>query len=161
MTVAADTRAAVRAHPFLYTALQAGVLNYTAAAEFLDVGEPDAVAAALRRYGDELDEYERESRRITVSMQSGVGPTDADAGIVAIGDEAFAPDGGSLTAIVATGDVNVSALETVLGRFRTADIRPVAAGGTDGHVALVVERRSGPDAVRTVEAALKGEQTTH
>lgn len=160
MTVAADARAAVRAHPFLYTALQAGVLNYAATAEFLDIGEADAVATALRRYGDELGEYERENRRTSVSMRSGVERTDADGGVVAIGDEAFVPGEGSLTAIVATGDVDVSALETVLGRLRTVDIRPIAAGGTDGHVAIVVERRSGPDAVRTVEAALKGQQTT-
>ena len=51
MTVAAETREAVRDHPFLETALRAGVVNYTAAARFLDVGEEEAVAAALRQIG--------------------------------------------------------------------------------------------------------------
>ena len=49
MTVAERTRAAVRAEPFVYEALRAGVLNYTAAARYLDVGDESAVSAALRR----------------------------------------------------------------------------------------------------------------
>jgi len=66
MTVAADARAAVREHPFLETALRAGVVNYTAAARFLDVGAEEAVAAALRRYAAELDDYAPTDRRATV-----------------------------------------------------------------------------------------------
>ncbi|PSP45784.1 hypothetical protein BRC63_00815 [Halobacteriales archaeon QH_10_70_21] len=68
MTVAADAREAVRDHPFLETALRAGVLNYTAAARFLDVGDEEAVAAALRRYADELDDHDPPDRRASVSM---------------------------------------------------------------------------------------------
>ena len=155
MTVAADTRAAVRAHPFLHTALRAGVLNYTAAADFLDVGDTDAVVAALRRYAGELDEYDPTERRVSVSMRSNVGVVGGDEdGILRVGADAFAADGGDLTAVVATGEVDARSLEAVLGRLRTADISVVAAAGTEGHLAVVVGRRAGPDAIRAVEDAL-------
>ena len=155
MTVAADTRAAVRARPFVHTALRAGILNYTAAAEFLEVGDTDAVAAALRRYAGELDDYDPTERRVSVSMRSGVARTEGEEGILSVGGDAFAPDGGDLTAIIGTGDVTAADLETVLGRLRTADVDVVAAAGTEGHLAVVVGRRAGPDAVRLVEEALE------
>ncbi|MDR9382163.1 MAG: hypothetical protein RI560_10920 [Natronomonas sp.] len=167
MTVAAKTRAAVREHPFLHTALRANILNYTAAARFLGVGEIEAVAAALRRYAEELDALERTTRRVSVSMKSGVESVDEDSGeeanggLLSIGDRTFADDGGDLTAIVAVGKVELPDLEVVLGRLRTAEINAIAAAGTDGHVAVVVERRAGPDAVRLVEDALSNPQATH
>lgn len=161
MTVAADARAAVRAHPFVHTALRAGVLNYTAAADFLDVGDTDAVAAALRRYAGELDAYEPTERRASVSMRSNVAVTDGEGGILRVGADTFAADGGDLTAVVATGEVDTRALEAVLARLRTADTEAVAAAGTDGHLAVVVGRRAGPDAVRAVESALGDGQATH
>ncbi|MFT4958602.1 MAG: hypothetical protein ACI9EZ_001934, partial [Halobacteriales archaeon] len=56
MSLAERTREAARARPFLVEGLRAKVVNYTAAARFLDVdGEVDAVATALRRYGEGLD----------------------------------------------------------------------------------------------------------
>ncbi|TKR28162.1 DUF7523 family protein [Natronomonas salsuginis] len=160
MTVAAETRAAVREHPFLHTALRANIVNYTAAARFLGVGDIEAVAAALRRYAEELDALERTTRRVSVSMKSGVESVDEDSGeeanggLLSIGDRTFVDDGGDLTAIVAVGKVELPDLEVVLGRLRTAEINAIAAAGTDGHVAVVVERRAGPDAVRLVEDAL-------
>ncbi|CCQ37202.1 uncharacterized protein Nmlp_3059 [Natronomonas moolapensis 8.8.11] len=162
MTVAEDTRAAVRAHPFLHTALRAGVLNYTAAAEFLDVGDTDAVVAALRRYAEGLDGHDPTGRRVSVSMRSNVGVAgDDEGGLLQVGTDTFAAAGGDLTAVVATGEVGARSLEAVLGRLRTAEIEAVAAAGTDGHLAVVVSRRAGPDAVRAVEDALGDGQATH
>ena len=161
MTVAADARAAVRAHPFIHTALRAGVLNYTAAAGFLDVGDTDAVAAALRRYSGQLEEYDSPGRRASVSMRSNVGVTDDGGGLLRVGDDAFAVDDGDLTAVMATGEVDTRSLGAVLERLRTAEIEAVAAAGTEGHLTVVVGRRAGPDAVRAVEDALGGGQTTH
>jgi hypothetical protein len=155
MTVASETRAAAREHPFLHAALRAGIVNYTAAARFLDLGETESVAAALRRYAEELDAHERGDRRASVSMQSGIGRAADDEGIVSVGDETFAEDSGDLTAIVATGDVDAAALESVLGRLRTADITIVATAATAGTLAVVVDRRVGPDAVRAVEGSLQ------
>lgn len=155
MTVAADARAAVREHPFLETALRAGIVNYTAAARFLDVGEAEAVAAALRRYAAELDDYAPEERRVSVSMRSGVGEAAAGApALLSVGDTAFVADGGSFTAVLAEGEVDAAALADVLGRLRTADVEVEAAGGSEGTLAVVVARRDGADAVRAVEAAL-------
>ncbi|PSQ32711.1 hypothetical protein BRD05_09850 [Halobacteriales archaeon QS_9_70_65] len=156
MTVAAETREAVRDHPFLETALRAGIVNYTAAARFLDVGEEEAVAAALRRYAADHD-HAPPDHRASVSMRSGVGPADADAdagGLLSVGGTAFAADGGDRTAVLAEGDVGAAALADVLGRLRTAGVGVEAAAAADGTLAVVVGRRDGADAVRAVEAAL-------
>ena len=157
MTVAADTRAAVREHPFLHTALRAGVVNYTAAARFLDCGDEEAVVAALRRYADELDAYEPRTRRVSVAMHSGVAAVEepaTDDALVVVGETAFVPDGGASTAIVATGEVDAESLGSVLGRLRTADVGVEAAAGADGTLTVVVPRRDSPDAIRAVEDAL-------
>jgi hypothetical protein len=159
MTVAADTREAVRERPFLETALRAGVVNYTAAARFLDVGEQEAVAAALRRYAEELDDYEESERRASVSMRSGVGVADeegesASEALLRIGGTAFTPNGGDYTAVIAEGDIDTTALADVLGRLRTAEVEVEAAGAAPGTLAVVVGRRAGANAVRAVEDAL-------
>lgn len=162
MTVAERTREAVRAHPFLHRALRAGVVNYTAAARFLDVGEEEAVAVALRRYADDLP-HDRsddapDDRRVRVDMKSGIGPADdpADA-VLAVGDTALAPgggDGGALTGIFATGDVGPDTLGDVLARLRVEGVSVEAAGASEGHLVVAVEWRDGPNALRLVEDAL-------
>ena len=155
MTVAADAREAVRDHPFLETALRAGVLNYTAAVRLLDVGDEEAVAAALRRYADELDDHDPPDRRASVSMRSGVGPADDyDEALLSVGEASFAASGGESTAVVAEGEVDASALVDALGRLRTAGVAVEAAAAVDGTLAVVVGRRDGADAVRALESAL-------
>ena len=155
MTVAADTREAVREHPFLQTALRAGVVNYTAAARFLDVGEQEAVAAALRRYVEDLDDYAPSDRRASVSMKSGVGRADeSDDALLVVGDAGFSADGGDYTAVVAEGEVDAAALGDVIARLGTAEVEVEAAGGTEGTLVVVVGRRAGANAVRAVEDAL-------
>jgi hypothetical protein len=85
MSVAADTREAVRDRPFLRAALRAGVVNYAAAADFLDVdADREAVAAALRRYAADLPDYGTDDRDVTVRMRRGVrlvGDGSDDAGV--------------------------------------------------------------------------------
>ncbi|OYR76268.1 hypothetical protein DJ71_18170, partial [Halorubrum sp. E3] len=81
MSLAAETREAVRAHPFVRDALRAGLVNHSAAATWLaeraDLdGDPDAIAAALRRFREDLPAYETESRTASVTMRSGVGVVD-------------------------------------------------------------------------------------
>ncbi|WP_299237269.1 DUF7523 family protein [Natronomonas sp.] len=156
MTIAADARAAVRACPFVYDGLRAGVLNYTAAARFLDVGDAEAVGAALRRYAEELDDFSGDDAkgRASVSMRSGVAKSEDGTGLLSVGGVSFAVGGGEHTAIVATGSFGAEALEAALGRLRTAGVGVVAAAGTEGSVTVVVGRREGPDAVRAVEDAL-------
>jgi hypothetical protein len=154
MTVAAETRSAVRERPFLYDALRAGIVNYTAAARLLDLGETDAVAAALRRYSEELETPSPSERRASVSMRSGVGAIEDGEGLLSVGDATFGIGGGDHTAIVATGGFEATALGEILGRLRTADVGVVAAAGADGTAAAVVERRAGADAVRIVEDVL-------
>ncbi|MHB9286580.1 hypothetical protein ACKVMT_06020 [Halobacteriales archaeon Cl-PHB] len=156
MTVAERTRDAVRARPFLYDALRAGVCNYTAAARYLDVGDVDAVSAALRRFAEELPEYESPTADARVRMESGFGEGDPEAALLVVGDTALVPDSGPLTAIVATGSVGPAVLRDALGRLAGAEVAVVAAGVGESSLAVVVERRDGPNALRIVEATVDG-----
>lgn len=161
MSLAEETREAVRKHPFLQEALRAGVVNYTAAARFIgpdvvttDEDGHEAIATALRRFEESLPEFESTAREARVTMKSGLGHVD-EGGLLVVGTARFGSGGGSLTAIVATGDVRASSLGGTLQRLSTAEVKPVAAGGSDGSLIVVVERRDGPDALRAVEDALK------
>jgi len=161
MSLAARTRAAVRDRPFLLAALRAGVVNYAAAAAFLDLdGDDEAVAAALRRYADDLTAFEVESRDAVVRMRSGVGlieegaDTDADDPVVAVGGVGVAPGSGDLTAVIATGDVDPTALAAVIERLDAAHVVVDAAGVAGETLAVVVPRSDGPAAIELVEDAL-------
>lgn len=159
MTVAADTRRAVRERPFLREALRAGVCNFTAAARFLDVGEEEAVAAALRRYAEDLPEYAPPAPegRVRVNMQSGLGPTEEpEEALLRVSDTLLAPGGGDLTAVTATGDgVDPLTLAHVVSRLDAEGVAVGAAGATDGVLVVAVNRRDGPDALRYVESAVE------
>ncbi|PSQ50331.1 hypothetical protein BRD15_01865 [Halobacteriales archaeon SW_6_65_15] len=165
MSLAEATREAARRRPFLLGALRAGVVNYTAAARFLSEeidGDPESVATALRRFAESLPDWEADDRSARVSMRSGLGEIDGvDEGsadeadpLLVIGDTALAPDAGSLTGVVATGEVDAAALAHALGLLDAAGVGVRAAGVTDEALVVAVERRDGPDAVRIVEDAL-------
>lgn len=156
MSLAERTREAVRADPFLYDALRAGVVNYTAAARYLDVGEEDAVAAALRRYATDLPPAEDRAGSARVTMESGLGAGDPAEALLSVGTLALAPGAGSMTGILATGDVGPAGLRRVLGRCETADIDPLATGVGGETLVVIVERRDGPDALRLVESVFDG-----
>jgi len=152
MTVAARTREAVRARPFLHDALAAGVVNYTAAARSLDVGEVEAVATALRRYAEELT-VERAGADATVRMESGLGRTDQAEGLLRVGETVFAPGEGSLTAVLASGPIPVDAFREALGRCEIAGVGVKAAGYTGETLLVVVGRQDGPETLQLVESA--------
>ena len=174
MSLAADTREAVRQRPTLYDALRAGIVNYTAAADSLAIdGDTDAIATALRRFGESLsaeeadtdgDSGEAADRSLTVRMESGIDRVDTDAQLAVDGvgfgsNAATAPaadvaeESPSLTAIQATGDVDSDLLATVLDRLRIADIEVAAAGVADDALVVLVPRRAGATALRLVEGA--------
>lgn len=158
MSTAAATREAVRERPFLLLALRAGVLNYTAAAEFLDTGESDPVAAALRRFAEDLPAFETRDADARVRMESGVGVVDAGQGaddsLLTIGGVAVVPDAGSMTAVLATGEVGTTALGAVCDRLDAEGLDAEAAAVADGTLLVVVGRRDGVSALRAVEDAL-------
>ncbi|SEH40822.1 hypothetical protein SAMN05192561_101697 [Halopenitus malekzadehii] len=180
MSLAADTRAAVRAHPFLHDSLRAGVLNHAAAAEWLldhdpDLeGDPDAVATAIRRFGGNLEDVDHADVGASVSMRSGVDVVDRAAivdgngrrnedgengqdgdthPLAIVGDVAVVP-GGNRTALRVTGSVAPGVLGHATDRLRIAgiEVRVCAAGGEA--VLLVVDRSAGVDALRVLEDAL-------
>jgi hypothetical protein len=150
MSIAEDTREALRARPFLHEALRAGVLNYTAAARVLDVGDEKAVAAALRRYESELSMELPGSARVT--MKTGLGERDDESqALLSVGDSAFASGGGDLTAVTARGEITERGFSQVLSRCYAADIEVAAAGFTADSAIVLVEKRHGPDVLRLVE----------
>ena len=159
MSLAADARDAVRDRPFLLDALRAGVVNYAAAAAFLDLGDDEAVAAALRRFADDLPEFEPESRDVTVTMRSGVGLVGEDIDesddepVLSVAGVELA-SGGPLTAIIAEGEVDTAALATVLGRLDAESVVVDAAGVAGDTLAVVVPRRQGAAALQVVESAV-------
>lgn len=158
-SLAERARAAVDSRPFLRDALRAGVVNYAAAARTLDVdGEEDALATALRRYADDLPDYDEDARRVSVSMQSGIGvvdaPEDGDDPLLTINGMRYG-DGGSLTALVGTGDVDGRALASVLKRLTADGVTPEAAGVAGDSLVVIVGRREGATAIRAIEDALE------
>lgn len=156
MTLAAETREAVDDHPFLRRALRAGVLNYSAAARFLELSEDEsAVVAALRRYEEELPPLELTESEVRLSMHSGVGPTAEDP-LLSVGDTSLGPDGGTDTAIVGRGEVGPGAMRTVLDALSIADIEALAAATGEGQFVVVVPGTEGASALRTIERALSG-----
>jgi hypothetical protein len=120
----------------------------------LDVdGDTDAIATALRRFAEELPTDQRQNTSASVTMHSGLGRSDDDAPLLSVGETSFGEGAGSLTGIVATGDLTAAVLGDVLGRLRAAEISVEAAGATDETLVVVVDRRSGPEAVQIIEDA--------
>lgn len=149
-SLAADTRKAVDETPFLRQALQTGVVNFAAAARYLDVdGDEEAIATALRRYAEELPDVRSGGREVRVQMQSGVDPD-----IVTVGEtSAGEVESADLTAIIASGAVDSRFLGDVLVRLANLEV-PVHGAGVTGETAVVlVPRRHGATALRLVEQA--------
>ncbi len=151
-SLAARTREAVRSEPFLLEALSAGVVNYTAAARHLEVeGDEEAVATALRRFAGDI-ERTTERRDVRVTMESGVGAAGTDEShLLSVG--ATGVDSGEGTALLATGDVDARALAAALRRLTDDGVGVEAAGIGGDTLVVVVDRRDGADALRTLEAA--------
>jgi hypothetical protein len=163
MTLAAEARAAVRERPFLLEALRAGVVNYTAAARHLDVGEEEPVATALRRFAEDLPGRESEERDVRVTMERGVGVVEApgadgagEDALLSVGGAAVASGSGDCTGVLATGDVDPAALAWTLDRLLAAGVGVEAAGVAGDALLVAVPRREGADALRVSEAALEG-----
>jgi hypothetical protein len=155
MSLAADTREAVRERPVLYDALRAGIVNYTAAADRLALdGDREAIATALRRFAESLEDADASDRSLTVRMDRGIDPESTESLPVLDGDavsDAVDAASASLTAIRATGDADAALLATVLDRLRIAEIDVLAAGVAADSLAVAVPQRSGATALQLVE----------
>lgn len=152
MSLAEATRAAVRAHPFLLDALRAGVVNYTAAARFLDLGDPEAVAAALRRFAAGLDGYEGpDDATLQIRMERGFGEGSGAEALLTVGDQSLVPDAGELTAIFVRGELDAKRFATILARLDAADVTVSAAGLGEDLGIVVVPGTLGPAAVRAID----------
>ena len=161
MSLAAETREAVRRQPFVRASLRAGILNYTAAARFLDVSEEtEAVATALRRYAEELPDWETEPRRVRVTMQRGVSlvedalPEDPLLVVNGVGLDADG-SGGDLTVLLAIGDVDGRGMAVALHRLAVADVDVVTAGLAGDAIVVAVDSSDSATALRVFEDAFE------
>lgn len=167
MSLAAETREAVRNRPVLFEALRTGVVNYTAAADSLAVeGDREAIATALRRFATDLDDPTAVAERsITVRLHSAIKAVDSAAllsvdgagiavsGVASDGSHEITVD--EHTAVRVTGDVDSRLLSSVLARLQVAEIPVAAAGSTEEAMVVVVPRREGPTAVQLIEAVVE------
>lgn len=151
MNTAAMAREAMRAHPFLHQALRAGVLNYTAAARYLDLEDVEAGAAALRRLHADLSAPDRAPGDFRVRIDSTLGPVPAAEALLTVGDTAVGRGSGVWAGVLAEGAISSAAVGAILQRAAIEGIEPVAVGYDDCHLVLVVERDDGPRAIRIVE----------
>lgn len=170
MSLAAETRAAARAHPWLVTALRADIINYRAAASFLDLeGDIDSVARALRRFGDSLNNFTTVGESdIPIRMHHGVdivsdthdmvqnqGEASVDI-LLRLNNEFIITADGQLSAIIVdtVPDMTISGFTTAIERIQMEDINIKAAGTLQDMFIVIVPRRKGASALRSVEAAL-------
>lgn len=154
MTVAEKAREAARANPFIYEGLRTGVINYSAAARLLDVGDQDAVSAALRRYAEELPEPTAPDRSAQVTMRSGFGPIEDGDGLLTVGETTYGEGDGSMTAVLVSGDVDARLLANGLARLHAEDVTVEAAGVAGDTLVAMVDRRDAPAAVQYLEAEI-------
>jgi hypothetical protein len=161
MTLAERTREAARDWPFLVDALRAGIVNYSAAARYLDVdGDTDAVATALRRFANDLPDAAFTDVDVRVSMERGVGkladPDDVDAleALLVVSGTTYAAVDDGQTAILATGDVDVHACREALAALAVKDVPVDAFAFGDDTFVVLVPKLDSANALRAVEDAL-------
>ena len=149
MSVAAATREAVRDRPALYDALRAGVVNYTAAADTLDVdGDREAIATALRRFAAELaGDAGSTDRSITVRLHSDAATVETLLSVD--GSAVGGTDSGAGDSEPTTGDRGDSATGDP---EPTADDGGASAGEPGG--APVVDTPTAVEVTGTVDARL-------
>ena len=154
MSLAEETRRAVRERPWLFSALRAGVVNYAAAARTLDIeADADAVATALRRFEERLPTLETTPRDARVTLDRNLTGESSLVGtlVQAIGTDLDRP-----AAVTVSGDVDPGVLQHCLGCLHAVGVPVDATAAGPEALVFLVPRRSGPDALRTVEAALAG-----
>lgn len=149
MSTAERTRAALRRHPFVALALRAGILNYRATARYLDCGDADAVAAALRREHAAATDLDVSDLGVRVRLARNVDP------------DALAADGHPVLGhgIDASSVSTVTVAGTLGSAFVPLALLGLAVHGIDihAHVAtaeravFVVGDHEGASALRAIE----------
>ncbi|MFW5965790.1 MAG: DUF7523 family protein [Halodesulfurarchaeum sp.] len=147
-SIASRTRRAVDRTPFLRAALQAGIVNYTATAEYLEVSnEITAVAAALRRYAAELESTDSNDHSPKVRMMR------------AVESDRLSVDGeqppSSATAIALEGSVRTREFSHVLSGLEAASVTVLGAGTVSDRSIVYVDPGDGPEALRVAETVLE------
>ena len=136
MSLAAITRRAVRKTPYLYDALRAGIVNYSAAARMLNLeGQDAAISVSLQRLSKELPPLEVAS---------------IDANITISSDETK-----QRAKIVIEGPVDAKALSHLILVCHMNEIRIIEASVVRGEIDIVVEWKDGPNSLRLIERALE------
>lgn len=148
MSLAEQTRQAVDRDPVLYAALERGLVNYTAAANALDIsGSQTAVVDALRRYAQTIEATATKRPRIRVS-RSGELPTAATAAGI---DPTTVTDA---DAVVVLSNCTWPQLAVGLCGLEIAGISVTRVAAADTTAVLVVPQTAAAAAVRVLEETL-------
>lgn len=147
MSLAEQTRQAVDRDPVLYAALGRDLINYTAAAQTLDLpGSQTAVVDALRRYAQAIEPPATEQPRIRL-FRSGVPPAED---IPEVATEQI--DGES--AVVSLQNYTWPQLAVGLSGLAIADVAVTHVQATDTAAVIVVPQAASAEAVRVLEETL-------
>ncbi len=135
MSLAASTRRKVKNTPYLYDALRAGIVNYSAAARMLDLeGEDTAVSVSLQRLSKDLSPLEMSS---------------VDANITINSDEVK-----QRVKILIEGSVDAKILSHLILVCHMNEIHVREASMEDKKINIVVGWKDGPNSLRLIEMAL-------
>ena len=135
MSLAASTRRKVKNSPYLYDALRAGIVNYSAAARMLDLeGEDTAISVSLQRLSKDLSPLEISS---------------VDANITISSDEIK-----QRMKILIEGDVDAKILSHLILVCHMNDIHVREASIGNGKINIMVGWKDGPNSLRLIEMAL-------
>lgn len=152
MSIAAATRNAVDREPFLRLAIRAGVVNYSAAARYLDVGDPDAVAAALRRLAEELPPVERTDPACRIRVRRGARIVEhEDDAVLRVGEMGVAVDDGELAVLIVVGELTAAIVGSMLYSLAATDIDVPAAGWAGEQLVIACPSNDAVAALRTIE----------
>ena len=136
MSLAAITRREVRKTPYLYDAIRAGIVNYSAAARMLDLEGQDAgVSASLQRLSKELRPLEM---------------VRIDANITISSDETK-----QQAKVAVEGPVDAKILSHLILVCHMNGICIIEASILMGEIEIVVEWKDGPNSLRLIERALE------
>lgn len=136
MSLAASTRRKVKNTPYLYDALRAGIVNYSAAARMLDLeGEDTAVSVSLQRLSKDLSPLEMSS---------------VDANITINSDEVK-----QRVKILIEGGVDAKILSHLILVCHMNEIHVREASMEDKKINIVVGWKDGPNSLRLIEMALR------
>ncbi len=144
MSLASRTRETVKKYPCIHEALRAGVINYSAAARYLPIsGDTEAIASALRRYGEQLDNQTDQYFDLSITMHTSYP--------LQLTDLPPTIEKDSVTWLCVSGDITPIVVGSLLLGCKSHEIPVHAVSANERTAVICVPRTSGATALRCIE----------